>query len=399
MNYFSILILVALGFAVIEMLFDRHTKAQNQIFTLSFISVSFLVCIKYYFGPDISQYVEYYETLAPIKDIINGSYENKWNFEFGYNLFSAFLNHLNISYWGMTCIISILYLTPIYILFKQIDNYKCLALLALVVFDYNLLLCQLRQCLATSMVLFACIAYQKKHTNICLLLILSSTFFHKSAIFALSILAIIILLSHTKIDLRAYILLAIAFFVFLIFPLENIITSTLEKFNFVPYHVIHSIRHHFSKSEILQAIMPVYLAAIFIIAYYSDFNQKDSKWHWLTWGCVAIIVILFQYYFFLNRLRSFFIPFVIIYTITICLKSSKNDKIPRQLFTIIFITYSLFHAHSLQVQTNSMQSKINYPSTILQLSKTSHDEIRKKQLEEASVFWEEDYKNKKNEND
>jgi hypothetical protein len=145
--------------------------------------------------------------------------------------------------------------------------------------------------------------------------------------------------------------------------------------------------------------MPVYLAAIFIIAYYSDFNQKDSKWHWLTWGCVAIIVILFQYYFFLNRLRSFFIPFVIIYTITICLKSSKNDKIPRQLFTIIFIAYSLFHAHSLQVQTNSMQSKINYPSTILQLSKTSHDEIRKKQLEEASIFWEEDYKNKKNEND
>jgi hypothetical protein len=46
-----------------------------------------------------------------------------------------------------------------------------------------------------------------------------------------------------------------------------------------------------------------------------------------------------------------------------------------------------------------MQSKINYPSTILQLSKTSHDEIRKKQLEEASIFWEEDYKNKKNEND
>ena len=399
MNYFSILILVALFFAIIEMLFDRYPKAQNQIFSLSFITVSFLVCIKYYFGPDISQYVEYYETLVPINEILNGNYENKWNFEIGYNLFCATLNQLNISYWGMTCVISILYLTPIYILFKQINQYKCLALLALVVFDYNLMLCQLRQCLAISIFLFAYIAYQKKHTNICILLLLTSLIFHKSAIFALTILAVIILLSHTKIDLRAYILLAITFLLFLIFPLETIITSTLEKFNFVPYHIIHSIRHHFSKSEILQAIMPVYLGAIFIIAYYSDFNKKDTKWHWFIWGCIAIIVVLFQYYFFLNRLRSFFIPFVIIYTITICTNSNKKDKIPRQLFAILFIVYSLFHARSLQIQTNSMESKINYPSTILQTSKTSPDEIRKKQLEEASIFWEEDYKNKSNHDD
>lgn len=399
MNYFSILIIVALCFAIIEMFFDKFPKAQNQIFTLSFISVSFLVCIKYYFGPDISQYVEYYETLVPIKEIINGSYENKWNFEIGYNLFCATLNHLNISYWGMTCIISILYLTPIYILFKQIDQYKCLALLALVVFDYNLMLCQLRQCLAVSIFLFAYLAYQKKHTNICILLLITSLFFHKSAIFALTILAIIILLSHIKIDIRAYILLIITFLIFLIFPLENIITTTLENFNFVPQHIIHSIKHHFSKSEILQAIMPVYIGAIFIIAYYSDFNKKNTKQHWFIWGCIAIIVILFQYYFFLNRLRSFFIPFVIIYTIAICTKSNKKDKIPRQLFAILFITYSLFQARSLQIQTNSMESKINYPSTILQIKKTTPEEIRKKQLEEASIFWEEDYTEKININD
>ena len=392
MNYFSILILVTLSFALIEMLFDRHPKAQNQAFTLSFITVSFLVCIKYYFGPDITQYVECYETIPPINEVLNGSYENKWNFEIGYNLFCATLNHLNISYWGMTCIVSILYLTPIYILFKQIDQYKCLALLALVVFDYNLMLCQFRQCLATSMFLFAFIAYQKKHTNICLLLLVASLFFHKSAIFALAILAVIVLLSHTKIDLRAYILLAVAFLLFLIFPLESIITSTLEKFNFVPYHIIHSIKHHFSKSEILQAIMPVYIGVIFIIAYYSNFDKKESKWHWFIWGCIAIIVILFQYYFFLNRLRSFFIPFVIIYTINICLNSERKDKIPRQLFAILFVVYTVFQARSLQIQTDSMESRINYPSTILETSKKSKEEIRKRQLEEASVFWEEDYK-------
>jgi len=46
-----------------------------------------------------------------------------------------------------------------------------------------------------------------------------------------------------------------------------------------------------------------------------------------------------------------------------------------------------------------MESKINYPSTILQIKKTTPEEIRKKQLEEASIFWEEDYTEKTNIND
>ena len=398
MNYFSTIILVALIFAIIEMLFDRHPKAQNQLFTIAFISIGFLTCIKYYFGPDIQQYVEHYETIVPINKILNGSYENNQNFEFGFNLFCSITNALNISYWGMTCIISILYLIPIYILFKSLEYHKCLALLALVLFDYNLLLCELRQCLATSFFLFAIISYQKKHTNLSILLFIISIFLHKSTLFAVTILGIITLLSHIKIDTRAYILLVVVFLFFIIFPLNNIIITILENITFIPEHILHSIKHHFSKREILQAIMPIYLGTVFIIAYYSDFNNKTSKWHWTIWACVAIIVTLFQYYFLLNRIRSFFIPFVIIYTITICYKSNTKDKIPRQLFALLFIIFSVFHANSIQIQTNSMKSKVNYPSTIFDTIHSDPKTIKQKQIEEAVIFWKKDYKKKKKNN-
>ncbi len=399
MNYFSTIILVALMFAIIEILFDRHPKAQNQLFTIAFISISFLVCIKYYFGPDIPQYVEHYETIAPLSKIIDGSYENNRNFEFGFNLFCSITNYLNISFWGMTCIISILYLIPIYILFKSLEHHKCLALLALVLFDYNLLLCELRQCLATSIFLFAIIAFQKRYTNISILLFIISIFFHKSTLFAIIILGIITSLSHIKIDTRAYILLIVAFLFFIILPLNNIIIPLLENLTFIPEHILHSIKHHFSKRELLQAITPIYLCTIFIIAYYSDFDNKTSKWHWTIWVCIAIIVALFQYYFLLNRLRSFFIPFVIIYTITICYKSNIKDKIPKQLFALLFIAFSVFHANSIQIQTNSMKSKVNYPSTVFDTLHSDPKTIKQKQIEEAVIFWKKDYKKKKKNDD
>lgn len=391
MNYFVILIITALGFSLIEMLFDKYPKAQNQLFKIAFISISFLVCIKFYFGPDITQYVEFYETIPSIKNILNNNFENPWNFEIGFNVFCGVLNTLNISFWGMTCIISILYFIPIYLLFNQIPKHRCLALLALVVFDYNLMLCELRQCLATAICLFAFIAYQKKNTNLAIILLITAIFFHKSIFFILIILTTIILTSHIKIDIRAYILLIITFALLLIIPFENIFINTLENLKIIPEHTLHSIKHHFSQKEIIQAVMPIYIGTILIIAYYSDFKQ-NTKWHWIMWICTTIIIILFQYYFLLNRLRSFFIPFLIIYTIKLCIESNVKDKIPRQIFTLIFIAYALYQANSIQKHTLTMESKVNYASTIFDTIGSSPQKIKIRQLEEATTFWEKDYK-------
>lgn len=388
MNYLTILLIVLLLLSLVELSFAKHKVLCNQLFHIAFAFTAFWVGIKYYIGPDIFSYVPFYETIQPLKDILGGHY--KGDFEIGFAIFCSLLKSIGLSFWGMTVIITAIYFAAIYKVFKQLKSYRIFALFILMLLDYNLVLYEFRQCLAVSLFIFTYYTWTEKKYWKTLLIVIIAIFTHKSAIFIYLGVLLVYIFKSTNISRKSYIFLGMIFIFMLTIPPIFFFETIINK---IPLSatVYRSVIHHLSEGKIFQLILPVYLLAIFCIAYYGNFSKENQKWHWFMWCGVTVIVILFQYWFLLNRIRSYFMPFLLVYTIHTLLNSKRKDILPRQIFVFTLITYSLLFIYGNYLKAENNASRTNNISTIFERLKHSEDFVKNRQMKEAKIYWERDY--------
>lgn len=380
-NYVNILLAVLLVCTIFEFILARYPNARKQLFQLAFGFTVVWVAIKYYLGPDIFFYVPFYENIQSPREILTGHYTGRY--EIGFGLFCSLCKYIGLSFWGMTCAISIIYFIPLYKIISGIKGYNTFALFVLCVLDYNLMLYELRQSLAVSAIMISYLCFQTKDNLPGLIIAVMAIFMHKSAIFVILIASVIIALRNTPLKARAYFLLTITFLLLMTIPLSDLINENFIENIPIDDKTKDSIILHLKLGSIKQLIAPIYLIAIACIAYYGNFSKENMKWNWCIWCCLALIVILFQFWFFLNRLRSYVLPFAIPYIFNTCLTSQKNAML-RQSATVVYILYSCVIINSL---FSTKISETQIVTTVFSRLHTDEKNIRDAQMKKAKHFW------------
>ncbi len=388
MSYLMILELVTFVFVIAECLAVGHEKLQRQIYYLAFAWVAIWCTAKYAYGPDIHTYIPFYESLRhPITDLANPNLY----FEKGFVFFCSCLKSIGVTFWGMTAIVSIFYFTAIALLWKQLKAYKTIGLFALVCLDYNLMLMEFRQCIAVTLFIFFILAFQKKKYVWCLLCAAIAITMHKSAFIILLCTGIFYLFRQIPITQRSYLLLTVMILMLMFVPLQPLLVKIASLLP-ISGSILRSLEHHLLVGKTFQKVFILYAATMFILAYYKRNDTTNKTLHWIMWCCGAVLVCLYPYWFLLNRLRSYFIPFLIIYIIHTLQEKNITDVLPRQLYTAFITLYFLWIAVSIP-KTNS---RLKYPtdtiSLVFERAKHSEKELQNRQLKQAALYWEYDYK-------
>ena len=383
--------------ATTDFMFPNMPRLKNDIFKVSFLLTYFLFTIKYYYGPDIDTYVPHYEENIKTISYVFANLSNM-SFEPGYNIFCSISKSLGLSFWAMTAVVSTIYFSAIYQLFKQLKTAKTFALMILVVMDNGIMYAAIRQCLAVSMFIFMILALQKKNYINTLLFLILSISFHKSAIFAITIVLIAAFIQNSTLKKYSFEVLLTLLCILTIVPLINLIEPIIY---FLPlsWDTLKSIEHHLLLGRSIQVVFLVYFVTLICINYFTI--NKTSKNNIIKTSVVAgfiLIVLFYQYFYVLNRMRSYFLPIIILYTINLSLQyfENKQYKIPfatcvRQLAILFMFTYVIFQTHTLENSYKKNKSQIHDCTTIFELKYSDKETIKQRQLKKAKIYWKEDF--------
>ena len=403
MNYIVLIISVAIFFGVSDLLTVNYTKIQRDIFYIALGIIYFLFLIRYYYGPDIASYVPYFEKLPKslkLNDLINGYHEH---FEVGYYLLNVIFHTIGLSYWWLTAFITSLYFLAVYLLFKNIPSFRSFALMILVALDYNLIYAENRQCLAVAFFIFAILLFQKKKFLWGLVMMVICVTMHKSAIFIVALSLFYFVLKNWKIPTYLYQLLFAILAILVVLPVSKISTALIAILP-LPANYVASLSHHLSLGTQFQLIALIYLITLFCFMYYRLYNNKTRN-SWITFISIiglAIIVVVYQYYFLLNRIRSYFIPFIIVELLRLVCHEREHLHIRyasflRQITAVIVIMYCIHSAIAFYRMSEKLSCPLNNACTIFNLIDDTPSNIRGHQMQLAEKFWEVDYnKDEKN---
>jgi len=108
-------------------------------------------------------------------------------------------------------------------------------------------------------------------------------------------------------------------------------------------------------------------------------------------------VMLYQYYYILNRIRSYFIPVLILYIFNFIQSAERTQHIPygqliRQFACFIMVLYMIHVPFSLLRIDKKMHSHVNDTCTIFSFAGDATKEaVQRRQMERAMLFWNEDF--------
>lgn len=386
MNFINISIITLLILSVLEFLCctkSHNYKYQNLLYSLAFFIFFFISSIKLYYGADITLFIPFYDSLNTIE--LSNNY-----FEPGIIFFWYCCKSLNISFWGMTFIINCFYFLSIWMLFKHLNAHKVFALLILVVFDYNLIFYQLRQQLAVSMFIFAFLyAIDEKYWKMFLLLCLT-TILHKSGGFFSILLVLIVSCKNYEIKRMNFITAILIMFLLVLIPVENICNSLYDIF---PAKIVDSINMHFAMSSApIQSILIIY-TLIGLMLYYSVNKSTYTNNIWISMVLMSMltIAVFYKYRFFLLRLRSYFLPILIVYIFN----AVQNSDIPKYLYQITTILLLIISVRTIlnfiKIGNDPNSSKADVGHVVFELFNNNDADIKKDALNKATIFWNKEY--------
>mgnify|MGYP002167964861 CR=1 FL=1 len=180
----------------------------------------------------------------------------------------------------------------------------------LVVLDYNLIFAAFRQCLSVSFFLFMILCLQNRRYWLALPMAILAMVMHKSGVFVVPLCLLAYCLHGGKVETWVLQVLMIALFVVALLPLNKVATTL---FGFLPANYIESIAHHLRMGKQIQMIWGVYAMLIVCVEYYLHGHKtRMNSVAIIALVGIVLIVVSYQYYYILNRIRSFFIPFIIV---------------------------------------------------------------------------------------
>ena len=388
-NIICITISILCGLSFIELLYPNAKTLSNQLYQLAILITGFLVSIKYYFGPDIVIYAPMYENIKTLQELL--FQPNTSDYEIGFLIYLSICKHwLRLSFWAMTASITVIYFTTLHLLLRKLTSFKTFALFSIIFLQTNLIFFEFRQCLAVSFFIISILSIEKKQYIPLIIFSLLSIITHKSAIIIYAISLVGLMLSYFKQDNNSFAISIFFLFAFILIPLKSLLLTASQILPF-DTHVLKSIQEHLIIEERFQVVFLIYLIVSYSIYVYFYKSQKLKTWQIITICGLIVIAIFYQYWFFINRLRSYFIPIITFYAITICCNSPNKHLFTKQL-TVFFI-YCLFAVSlkNLYFGNANLKSGIAETSTIFQLLNDSEENIKTRNLEKAQLFWDTEY--------
>lgn len=388
-NIICITISILCGLSFIELLYPNAKTLNNQLYQLAILITGFLVSIKYYFGPDIVIYAPMYENIKTLQELL--FQPNTSDYEIGFLIYLSICKHwLRLSFWAMTASITVIYFTTLHLLLRKLTSFKTFALFSIIFLQTNLIFFEFRQCLAVSFFIISILSIEKKQYIPLIIFSLLSIITHKSAIIIYAISLVGLMLSYFKQDNNFFAISIFFLFAFILIPLKSLLLTASQILPF-DTHVLKSIQEHLIIEERFQVVFLIYLIVSYSIYVYFYKSQKLKTWHIITICGLIVIAIFYQYWFFINRLRSYFIPIITFYAITICCNSPNKHLFTKQL--TVFFVYCLFAVSlkNLYFGNANLKSGIAETSTIFQLLNDSEENIKTRNLEKAQLFWDTEY--------
>lgn len=396
MSLYVIAILILLGACLADYFMSGYPVAQRQWMRLSLCVICILFTAKYYYGPDIYNYVPLYEDMP---DIMHFANRDK-TFEVGFEFFLSLCKTIGLSFWGMTAIISVFYFVSIYALLRKLEYHGTLALLMIVVFDYTLIFATFRQCMAVCMFIWMVLALSKNRWITGILLCIATASLHKSGAFiAFPIFMLMLLPKNFDCGKSIYWVLTIILLTLTLLPLNNFIMFA-EHLPFAP-EVTKSLTHHLLLGKNIQTILAVYFMFFILAAYYTQYkSHRKSKLqiYWVVIVGMGMIAILYKYFWLLIRLRSYFIPFICTYLVHIAyqetdLPVTKRNTLVwlRQFTVLIVLLYSTHLAYTKWRDDAKLQSRVFATCTIFDLHNSSAHVLQQRQMMRAKHYWKHEY--------
>ncbi len=388
-NFVCLTVVILACLSIVELIFPSQKRLSNQLYIIGLLTTAFLTIIKYYYWADITVYVPMYEEIPLPSAILSPSYTT--DYEKGFLLFCSICNHyLHMSFWAMTVVIAVIYLTVIHLVINRLTYLKTFALFFLVFLQTNLIFVELRQCLAVSLFILSILSIEKKHYILYALCTLAAVSIHKSAFIVCSLSLVLLLIMQFKSSNTMFAISMLFLFAFIIIPLQPLLTYLVD---YIPFSegVIKSIEHHLIISRKVQAVFAIYLLILYSLFIYFSRTNKLKTWHIIAICGLLLISLFYQYWFFINRLRSYFLPIIITYVIILGNNYSGKQLFIKQLSIIAVYLLFLINFNSMYNYNRRLKSGIAETSTIFKLRNQSKESVVKENMRKAEIFWKTEY--------
>ena len=393
-NYLVFIMIIALVGMFTDCVTDRFPRMQRQLYRIFFVTIYILLLIRYYYGPDIRIYVPHFEGIAAPAYLLH--HPEKMQFEWGYEMLCSIIKALGGTFWWLNAVITTIYFAALASLFRSLKRHQLFAFACVILLDYNLIYAQIRECLAVTFFIFMVLSLQNKKYFWAVVTATLTLLCHKSGFIPVCLTLICLPLLRMRENADIYRLLAFALFILLLIPVSKIDSSYVNMLP-LPNVYLKSVRHHLLLGRQLQIVAVVYLAIMFIVIYLRTPHKNRYNWMAIEFLIGMLIIVVFYPYFnFLMRLRSFFIPLIAYYVLTLVndenlMREFPYSKLVAQSVAAILFVYFIHTTISYDRMAKTWHAPVARASTVLELREHSPKDIRNRQMKIAEVFWREDY--------
>lgn len=402
MNLITLILTIAILFGLTDFLTERYPRLQRDIFYIAWFVVAFLFTIKYYYGPDIWGYVPFYETIQHPRYVLAHTDELSADFELGYAMFCSLLKSWGVSFYWMTAIVSIFYFVAVALLFKHIDRKQSFALAILVVLDYKCIFATYRQCLAVSCFILMILCLRNKRYLWMAIWAILTAFFHKSGIFVVGVVLFYYMIRSKWVQPYLYQLLLIVLVLIFLLPIAKISSGFIAHLP-LPTSYLQSLAHHLTLGRQVQVVFLVYAATLVCVTHFSQYHHtRMQAIAAAAFVGLVVVSVLYQYYYLLERIRSYFLPIVIVGVFNQVQNAENTQKkIPygtlmKQLCSVLIFVFMIHSVYKFHVSTSQLKNNVYKSCTVFELIDHRSSDIQNAQMKLAYRYWKEDFM--KNEN-
>lgn len=400
MNLVTLITGIVIAMAVLELLLQGMPNLKRDLFYVAMLVAWVGFTSKYYYGPDIATYAPLYDEIGNLGDFVRGKYPA--GYELGYLAFTSLCKSLGMSYWWMTAVISTLFFYAVFIVLKELKDKRVLALALVLVIMKDLIYAQFRQCLAVSFFIFAIVeaerwkngGYNRQRDVLgAVVLGLVAMTMHKSGIFMVILTFVYYALLRVEMGKNIWSMLLMLLLLFMIVPTWSIIEAIIKALDLGTI-AMYSVKLHLSYMRLIQTNLLIYGMVLIVLVIYA--RKQTGKGMIVASAAAGMIVIvtLYQYYYIVDRLRSYFALILIYYAFSVMREASEN-KLPfvglvRQVCEIVVIFFMVGKTYSFDNASSREQGDLLESCTVFDLSHNDAETIRKRQLGKADRFWDSD---------
>ncbi len=380
----SVFLLVA---AVVELLLKGMPRLQSDWFNVVVAVTAVLFTSKYYYGPDITTYVPLYESIGKLAHTLAGHYPT--SYEVGFVYFCSFCKTLGLSYWGMTAVVSVLLFAALYGLISKLDSKKTLALAVIVILLPDLLYAQFRQAMAVALFIFSVLTADKRQFGWAMVLAVLAVTMHKSAVFVVVPTIFYYTLQSYEVKNSAVEVMGIVLVIMLVVSMQSFVEQVVNNLP-LPKTTAKSLKMHASFSKAIQSNFVLYFMAIILMAHFGRRASRTTALLASVMVGMMMIVAFYQFYYLLNRLRSYFVPMIVVYILREG-HVARENKVPYAevvsqaaiLLMLLFMGYK-----TIAFDKNSRKDgDVLMMSTVFELVSEDKEDLQERQMKRAEDFW------------